>query len=213
MPVFEYGQAELDHLKKRDKKLGQAIERIGQIDREVNPDLFAALVHSIIAQQISSKAAVTVWNRMCLQCGEINPQTIAANSAESLQKCGLSFRKTDYILKVAETVLQGELDIEKLPLLSDEEIVRQLSSLHGLGVWTAEMLMIFSLQRSDIVSWGDLAIRRGMMSLYGLTALDRPTFDKYRKRYRPYGSVASLYLWRLAAENPPVKSGKSGKEK
>ena len=77
-----------------------------------------------------------------------------------------------------------------------------LSALDGVGVWTAEMLLIFSLQRPDVVSWGDLAIRRGMMALYGLNSLTRTQFDNYRKRYSPYGSVASLYLWALAARKP-----------
>ena len=93
---------------------------------------------------------------------------------------------------------QNELNIAELATLSDAEIIRRLSSLNGVGVWTAEMLLIFSLERPDVVSWGDLAIRRGMMNLYGLDSLTREQFDRYRKRYSPYGSVASLYLWALA---------------
>ena len=92
--------------------------------------------------------------------------------------------------------------LDDFPSLPDAEIISRLSALDGVGVWTAEMLLIFSLQRPDVVSWGDLAIRRGMMALYGLNSLTRTQFDNYRKRYSPYGSVASLYLWALAARKP-----------
>ncbi len=108
-------------------------------------------------------------------------------------------RKTLYIKGVGEAALQNELNIHEFPVLSDNEIIERLSALNGVGVWTAEMLLIFSLERPDVVSWGDLAIRRGMMSLYGLNKLTRTQFERYRKRYSPYGSVASLYLWALAA--------------
>ena len=97
---------------------------------------------------------------------------------------------------------QNELNIAELATLPDAEIIRRLSSLNGVGVWTAEMLLIFSLERPDVVSWGDLAIRRGMMNLYGLDSLTREQFERYRKRYSPYGSVASLYLWALAVRTP-----------
>nr|MCU0538679.1 DNA-3-methyladenine glycosylase 2 family protein [Desulfobacterales bacterium] len=99
-----------------------------------------------------------------------------------------------------EAALRGDLDLAELGRLPDEGVIRKLSALPGIGVWTAEMLLIFSLCRPDVVSWGDLAIRRGMMRLYGLKELSRPRFDRFRKRYSPYGSVASLYLWAVSAE-------------
>jgi 3-methyladenine DNA glycosylase/8-oxoguanine DNA glycosylase len=84
--------------------------------------------------------------------------------------------------------------------MSDTRVIERLSSLPGIGVWTAEMLLLFSLRRPDVVSWGDLAIRRGMMNLYGLKDLSKKQFDRFRKRYSPCGSVASLYLWALSAK-------------
>lgn len=200
MEIFKYGQVELDYLKKKDKKLGLAIERIGMIEREIIPDLFTALISSIVAQQISAKAATTVWNRMQEHFGAITPQNIVAAAVEEIQQCGLSMRKASYIKGIGETVVQGELNISEFPELPDSEIIKRLSSLHGIGVWTAEMLLIFSMERPDVVSWGDLAIRRGMMRLYGHKALDKTKFERYKKRYSPYGSVASLYLWRLSVD-------------
>lgn len=201
MPVFDYGQQEVEHLIRRDKKLGEAIKRIGRLEREVIPDLFTALINSIVSQQISSKAALTVWNRLQNKLADINARTIYEASPDVIQECGLSIRKVGYMKGIAEAVLQNELDLSALSHLPDHEIIVQLSQLKGVGVWTAEMLLIFSLQRPDVVSWGDQGIRRGMMNLYGLNNLGKEQFDRYRKRYSPYGSVASLYLWEIARQN------------
>jgi DNA-3-methyladenine glycosylase II len=196
--IFKYGQVELDYLKKKDKKLAEAIERIGMIEREVIPNLFAALINSIVGQQISAKAATTVWNRMIDRFGEIVPQKLAEAVVEEIQQCGLSMRKANYIRNISEAVTKGKLNLEELSELADEEVCRRLSALNGIGVWTAEMLMTFSMQRPNIVSWGDLAIRRGMMMLYHHKELDKARFEKYKKRYSPYGTVASLYLWAIS---------------
>jgi len=200
MHVFEYGQKEIDYLKRKDKKLGAAIDRIGMIKREVTPDPFTALVSSIVSQQISSKAADTVWNRLEVLLGTITPESIAKAEISEIQACGMSARKAGYIKGAAEAALSGQVDFTALHTLSDEEIIKKLSSLRGVGVWTAEMLLIFSLCRPDVVSFKDLAICRGMMNLYGIKELSREKFERYRKRYSPYGSVASLYLWALSAE-------------
>lgn len=199
MAIFKYDQSSLDYLHKKDIKLGTAIQRIGMIERRVIPDLFTALVHSIASQQISSKAAVTVWSRMQDHFGDITPAKIAAASCDEIQQMGMSMRKARYIKGVAEAALQGRLDLKELNNLPDEEVIKRLASLNGVGIWTAEMMLIFSLQRPDVVSWGDYAIRKGMMKLYGLDELTRVQFNKYRQRYSPYGSVASLYLWEISA--------------
>ena len=107
-------------------------------------------------------------------------------------------RKSGYIKGLGDAAVCGDPDLLNLGGLPDDEIIKKLSSLHGLGIWSAEMLLIFSLRRPDVVSWGDLAIRRGMMNLYGLKSLSKEQFDRYRKKYSPYGSVASLYLWALS---------------
>lgn len=198
MAIFEYDQSSIDYLQEKDKKLGAAIERIGRVERQVIPDLFTALVHSIVGQQISKQAAATVWNRVQEYFGEITPARVAIASSEEIQQLGMSLRKATYIKGVAEAALEGSLDLDRLNSLPDGEIIERLSSLHGVGVWTAEMMLIFSMQRPDVVSWGDHAIRKGMMNLYGLTELTREQFDKHRKRYSPYGTVASLYLWEIA---------------
>jgi DNA-3-methyladenine glycosylase II len=198
MKTFPYGQTEIKYLKSRDKKLGAAIDAIGIIKREIMPDLFASLVKSIVFQRISRKAARTVWGRLCEKFKEITPDRIARFTIEDMRQCGLPLTKARSIKTISDLLLGGELDFAKIRIMPDQEIIKILSSLPGIGIWTAEMLLIFSLCRPDIVSWGDFAIRRGMMKLYGLNKLTREQFDRYRKRYSPCGSVASLYLWALS---------------
>jgi DNA-3-methyladenine glycosylase II len=200
MEVFRYGTKEIEYLKARDEKLGRAIERVGMIEREVIPDLFSALVSCIVSQQISAKAADTVWSRLQERLGEITPQSVSFATVESIQQCGTSTRKAGYIKGIGDWASQDTGAIEELQNLPDDEVIRRLSALKGVGVWTAEMILIFSMRRPDVVSWGDLAIRRGMMNLYGLEELTRTQFDEYQNRYSPCGSVASLYLWELSHE-------------
>ena len=195
---FEYGLDAVEHLKKKDKRLGDAIDRIGPIQRKTEDDLFTGVVHHIVGQQISTAAQATVWGRLQGLLGEVCTDTICLCSREALQSCGTTFKKADYILEFAQKVQSGGFNVEALRDMADKDVIAALSSLNGIGVWTAEMLMIFCMQRPDIVSYGDLAIRRGMRMLYRHRKLDKKLFEKYTRRYTPYGSVASLYLWAIA---------------
>ena len=194
---FEYGERELEYLRGKDKKLSAAIDRIGIIKREINPDLFSALVESVVGQQISNKAAATVRNRLYDLTG-LKAEKIYAMTTEEIQSCGMSMRKAEYIKGIADSDVNKIIDFGALKEKSDSEIITALTKLSGIGVWTAEMLLIFSLMRPNVVSYGDLAIRRGMMNLYGHKELPKERFLRYTKRYSPYGSVASLYLWELS---------------
>lgn len=195
-----YGDREIEYLKQADPELGKAIERIGRLEREVIPDLFTALVNAIIGQLISVKAAQTVWYRMQQKFGVITPEKLASHTPDDIQSCGMSMKKAVCIHTIAQSIATGEWGIEALRDLPDEEVIRQLSGLNGIGRWTAEMLLIHSMERPDVVSWGDIAIRRGMMRLYNLQELPRQSFEEYRRRYSPYGTVASIYLWALSSE-------------
>lgn len=211
---LEYGEKETEYLKSRDKRLGEAIDRIGHVNRTVDADLFAAVVHQIMAQQISTAAQETLWNRLTGRIGIVNADSILSLGREELQGVGMSYRKVEYIRDFAEKVKSGEFEPKALWQMSDEEVIRALSSLKGIGVWTAEMLMIFCMQRPDVVSYGDLAILRGMRMLYRHRNIDRAKFEKYRRRYSPYGTAASLYLWAIAGgaipelTDPAPKTGK-----
>ena len=195
---FEYGDKEIEYLKRKDKRLGEAIVKIGHIYREVDCDLFSSIVRNIAGQQISSAALRTVWTRLKEKLKDVNAETVCAASREELQKCGITFKKADYIKDFANKIQSGEFDIEALRVLADADLISRLSELKGIGVWTAEMLMVFCLQRPDVMSYGDLAIQRGLRMLYHHGKIDRGLFEKYARRYSPYGTVASLYLWAIA---------------
>lgn len=198
--IFAYGQTETDYLTARDPVLGQAIRRIGPIEREVIPNLFTALVNSIAGQQISGKALATVWARLCDRLGEVTPETVLAAGEDGLRGCGLSGRKAGYMLAAARAVQDGTLPIHSLVDKSDVEVIKTLTALPGVGRWTAEMLLIFSLERPDVLAFDDFGIRKGMCRLYGLDELTRAQFEQYRARYSPYATVAGLYLWEIAAQ-------------
>ena len=214
---FEYGETEKQWLRSRDSLLADAMDKIGHIHREIQPDLFKALINSIVGQQISTKAQVTIWKRMQERLAPISPENFGNLDAETLQACGISMRKALYIKSITDAVLDGSLNLKLLPALTDTEISDQLVQLKGIGLWTAEMLMIFSMQRPNILSWDDLAIQRGLRMLYRHRKMTPTLFAKYKKRYAPYSSIASLYLWAIAggacAELTDPAPGKSKPKK
>lgn len=195
---FPYGEKELAYLRKKDKKLSAVINRVGHIERAVDDDLFSAVVHHIVGQQISTKAQATVWARVQNALGTVDAEHVLGYGEANLQSLGISFRKAEYITDFAEKVHTGAFDLDAVAHMRDADAIRALSSLKGIGVWTAEMILLFCLQRPDILSYDDLAIQRGLRMVYHHRAIDRRLFEKYRRRYSPYGSVASLYLWAVS---------------
>lgn len=198
--IFEYGDKEINYLKGVDKLFGEAIDRNGKIEREIIPELFPALIYAIIGQQISIKAARTIWGRMQERFVEITPENMVKIPLEDVQLCGMQLTKAKYIKGIAETVSKGDFDLNSLYELPDQEAIKRLSALNGIGVWTAEMLLLNCMERPDVISYGDIAIRRGIMKLYGLSELTKKQFAEYKNRYSPCGSVASIYLWRMSYE-------------
>ena len=195
---FRYGDKEIEYLKSRDRRLGEVIDRIGQIRWAVEPDLFSAIVQNIVAQQISGKAAESILARVGGLLGEISPKAVAKTDVQAFRTCGVSQRKAEYIKDFAAEVVSGEFDLSAVAKLPDAEVIAALSSLRGIGVWTAEMLLLFTLQRPDVLSYGDLGIHRGMRMVYRHRKITKALFEKYRRRLSPCGSVASLYFWKVA---------------
>ena len=195
---FPYGETEIEYLKQKDRKLAEVIVQIGHINRVVDEDLFSAVIHHIIGQQISTKAQQSIWNRMILGLGEVNAETLLTAGRENIQKFGITYKKADYILDFAGKVQNNEIDLASLEAMPDDEVIAALSSLQGIGVWTAEMILLFCLKRPNVFSYGDLAILRGMRMIYHHRKIDRKLFEKYRRRFTPYCSTASLYFWAVA---------------
>lgn len=207
---FQYDETATDYLKRKDKRLGAVIDALGHIDRTVDTDLFAAVVHHIIGQQISTKAQETLWRRMQDGLGEVTAETLLAAGRDRIQSFGTTFKKADYILAFAQRVHDGTFDIAAVEQMTDEAAIAALVALPGIGVWTAEMLLLFCLQRPNVLSYGDLA-----RMVYHHRKIDKKKFEMYRRRLSPYGSVASLYFWAVAGgaipgmkDYAPKKKGK-----
>ena len=164
---------------------------------EYSGNLFDALVQSVVGQQLAVRAADAVFRRVRNLLGEISADRLMAADPDSLRSCGLSARKTEYLRGIAAAVLSRAIDFDSLPRKSDAEIIRELTRLKGVGTWTAEMLLIFALGRPDVLSGGDLGIRRGIMMLTNRGSLSPEEFESFRRRCSPYGTLASLYLWRI----------------
>ena len=211
---FEYGEIETSYLCSKDARLKDVIERIGHVDRNVDPDLFSSVVHHIIGQQISTKAQATIWLRIRNELGVVNAESILDAAPEQLQSLGLTFRKVDYIRDFSRKVHSGEFDLEAVKTMSDEDAIQALVALRGIGVWTAEMILLFCLQRPNILSYDDLAIQRGLRIVYHHRNIPRKLFEKYRRRFSPYCSTASIYLWAVSGgaipEMKDFKPKKSG---
>ena len=190
-----YDTAATAYLTAQDPALGEVIKALGKIERTVTPDLFEALANAIVGQQISTAAHATVWQRMTQALGTITPHTLAACTPQALQSLGLSFRKVHYLQSAAQAVLSGTLDLQALPYADDAAVCAQLCALPGVGLWTAEMLLLFSLQRPNVLSYGDFGIRKGLRMVHSCAEISKAQFEAYRSLYTPYGSVASLYLW------------------
>lgn len=190
---------EYEGLKTKDEKMKRAMEKLPMYEREVDDDLFRSLINNIVGQQISMKAADTVWKRFLDHFKEITPLKLYEADLTEIQSLGISMRKASYIQKTAEKVHKKIVDLDALWTMDDQEVADTLVTLNGIGPWTAEMIMIFSMGRKDIMSYGDLAIRRGLMLLYGHEEISKELFQKYQERFSPYGTLASLYLWEISS--------------
>ena len=174
------------------------IEKTGPLSRPIIPDLFEGLVRSFTSQQISVKAAAAIMGRLRQNCAPLTPEHLLGVPVEELRAQGLSAKKAEWIQKAARRLAEGEFDAGLLLRLEDEALVAKLVTLDGVGRWTAEMIALFTLGRDDVLSLGDLGIRRGLERLYG-RSLTKAEMERIRRRASPFGSAASLYLWHLAS--------------
>jgi len=197
-----------------DPAMAALIARIGEIDIETRlrrrseerpADAYGALLRAIVGQQLSTKAARTIYGRILeLFDGATPPpeRLLEADEAD-LRSAGLSGRKVEYVRDLASHVLSGELELDRLGELSDEEVVAEIVAVRGLGVWTAEMFLLFHLERPDVLSGGDLGIRKAVQIEYELDEMPTPArVLEIGEPWRPHRSLASLYLWESLANAP-----------
>lgn len=171
-----------------------------------SPDLFSDLISSIISQQLSVKAAATIQKRfLALFDNKFpTPEQILQIPDEKIRECGISFPKIKYIKGIATAVIEKQIDLNKIPTLSDAQVLEELIKLKGVGKWTAEMLLMFSLGREDIFSMGDLGLRTAVSKLYGVDRDDFVSIEKISLKWSPYRTSASRYLWK-SLDNTPKK--------
>src|SRR3954451_6596585 len=197
-----------------DPTMAALIERLGEIDLEKRlggrseerpPDGYGALLRAIVGQQLSTKAARTIYGRILdlFEGSTPSPEQLLEADETALRGAGLSGRKVEYVRDLASHVLSGELELERLDDLADEEVIEEIVAVRGLGRWTAEMFLIFHLERPDVLSGGDLGIRKAIQIEYGLEEMPSPlrTVDIV-ERWSPDRSLASLYLWESLANTP-----------
>lgn len=192
----------IEHLRTNDSKMDAIIQRVGPCTLKVDRNHFWMLARAIIAQQISSAAARTITQRVRdLMDEQLSAESLAALHEEVLRNAGVSRQKIGYLRSLTEKVLSGEVELEKISKLSNQEISTQLVQVKGIGAWTADMFMIFSLGRMDVFPIGDGGVRAAMRKIYRL-AEDAPLakYHKVAKKWQPYASIASWYCWRVLEE-------------
>ena len=195
----------LKHLRRVDPIMRTVIGRAGPYQLKCRRDRFQALVSSIISQQISGSAARSIRQRLFEHVApeRLSPENLSCLTPEILRTLGLSSQKASYLRDLANLVVSGELRLDKLGRLEDEQVIEELIRVKGIGVWTAQMFLMFSLGRPDVFPHDDLGVRTAIRNLYGLKELpDRATSHRIAEPWRPYASMASWYCWRsLELEN------------
>ncbi len=200
----------VDELRAADATLAELIDAAGPLDLEARrrgrpSDPYGALVRTIVGQQLSVKAARSIYERLTALFGgrTPTPEELVAADPEQVRAVGLSRPKVAYLRDLAERVVDGDLDLDGLAEMGDEEIARQLIAVKGLGQWTVDMFLMFHLGRPDVLPVGDLGVRRAVERAYGLEALpDAATLEALAERWRPHRTLACIYLWRSLDNEP-----------
>ncbi len=197
----EYWDIAKEELSRKDVVLHEIINTFDDLELVSRGDLFYTLIRSVIGQQISVKAASTVWSRFCETVGDIEPQNILSADIEDLRKCGLSQRKAEYVIGISES--WPDYDSLEWKEKSDEEIIGELIKLRGVGRWTAEMILIFTMLRPDVFPIGDIGMIRGIEKSYNSgERLTREELYAISEKWKPWRTVACCFMWRTVDPEP-----------
>ncbi len=189
----------LSHLQRRDRALKRIISQVGPFDMKYSPASFHALARAIVYQQLSGKAAATIFGRLLERCGvrRLSAEVLLELSEAEFRAVGVSSQKARYLLDLAEKASQGAVSFNGLRHKSDEQIIEELTAVKGVGVWTVQMFLMFSLRRPDVFPVLDLGVRNGMQKVYGIAAkAPYAEYETIAERWRPWRSVGSWYMWR-----------------
>jgi DNA-3-methyladenine glycosylase II len=188
----------VNHLKKSDPVLRAIIERVGPCRMQYAPAEFHRLAEAIVYQQLNGKAAATIFARFAALAGDpLTPEGILKLTDEQLRGVGLSKQKSSYLKDLAAKTAAGDLDFVRLPELSDDEVIKHLTQVKGIGVWTAHMFLMFSLRRPDVLPTGDYGVQMAVKKHYRKRKLPKPKdMEKIARAWAPYRSIACWYMWR-----------------
>ncbi|MCX5774951.1 MAG: DNA-3-methyladenine glycosylase 2 family protein [Firmicutes bacterium] len=193
--ILQVTEAQASFLTKKDPVLGELIHKVGLIHMEGKDDIFVSIVECIIGQMLSAKAAATIQARFEKAVGPVTPANVLATSDDAIRKCGISYSKISYIKGLSKSVHEGTLSFDGYSALSDMDVLSELRKIKGVGLWTAEMIAMFTLGRLDIFSYDDVALKNGIIKVHHLKSMTKKRFAQYRKRYHPYASIAALYYY------------------
>lgn len=192
---FEYDEEGVKYLREKDEKLKEVIDFIGPIREPIEQNPFAGIIYHILGQQISVRVQDTLWDRLRESVQPLTPENIIRFGRENLRALGMSNRKAETIYSIAQLVTEGDLDFEALRELDDETFIKELTKIKGIGKWTAEMLLMFSYNRQDVFTFGDVALNRGLKMVYDIDKISKDQFEEFKEKFSPYGTLASLYFW------------------
>jgi len=188
----------INHLKKSDPVMGGIIERVGPCRMEFGEPVFHSLAEAIVYQQLNGKAALTIFKRFTTLAGEpVTPAGIVKLTDAQMRSVGLSKQKSSYLRDMAERAIRGDLNFTRLPEMTDEEVIKHLTQVKGVGVWTAHMFLMFTLKRPNVLPTGDFGVQMAIKKHYNKRKLPKPEqMEKIAKPWEPYRSIACWYLWR-----------------
>ncbi|HEX2199431.1 MAG TPA: DNA-3-methyladenine glycosylase [Burkholderiales bacterium] len=193
----EYWNRAKRALAKRDPVMAAIMRRHPKVFMMRRGEPFMTLARAIVGQQISVKAAQSVWDRFAACVGEVTPQQVLLKDRPVLRACGLSDRKTEYIADLAQHFADGKIHVQRWPQMSDDEIIAELVEVRGIGRWTAEMFLMFNLLRPDVFPLDDLGLQKAIrVSYYRNRKIALRTMRRLGETWRPWRSVATWYLWR-----------------
>lgn len=200
--IFNENSASIKHLTLNDERIGKLISIVGEYSIELRQDYFSSLARTIIGQQLSFVVANRIWERLVSVVNVVNAENILKVEYKDLRKCGLSNSKSKYLKNLANAVYDEILDLTELQKLSNKEIMSKLTKIKGIGSWTSEIFLIFSLGRLDVLPYSDVAIKRAIKWLYKLKEIpSNNELDHYKMKWQPYCTVASYYLWEIINQN------------
>lgn len=189
----------IEYLQKADRKLSKVINRIGFLGSSINShkDSFSFLAKEIVGQMISTNTKKRIWGNVLTLCkNDFSPYTVCNLTVEQLRKTGLSYSKSNYILHLAKLVSNNEIDFEKLETMPDDEVMKELTSIKGIGNWTAKMYLLFFLQREDILPYEDGAFLQAYKWLYNTKVIKPESIARRCKKWKPYTSIGARYMYR-----------------